>query len=123
MSEQLRVNPIACTGHGLCSELLPERVTLDEWGYPVISPRGDPREPAQGRTPRGHRLPRARPAAQWPPAGPVSSPGMETAIRRHGLTQASPGVFGPAAAMGPRAPGGLAGPRYPGRDGRLRRAA
>jgi ferredoxin len=37
MSEQLRVNPTACTGHGLCAELLPERVILDEWGYPVIS--------------------------------------------------------------------------------------
>jgi ferredoxin len=29
----LRVNPVACTGHGLCAEL----VTLDEWGYPVIA--------------------------------------------------------------------------------------
>jgi ferredoxin len=38
MSQRLRVNPIACTGHGLCAELLPERVILDEWGYPVISP-------------------------------------------------------------------------------------
>ena len=38
MSQRLRVNPIACTGHGLCTELLPERVSLDEWGYPVISP-------------------------------------------------------------------------------------
>ena len=37
MNQQLRVNPTACTGHGLCAELLPERVTLDEWGYPVIS--------------------------------------------------------------------------------------
>jgi ferredoxin len=36
MSERLRVNPIACTGHGLCAELFPERVWLDEWGYPVI---------------------------------------------------------------------------------------
>jgi ferredoxin len=34
MSEQLRVNPTACTGHRLCAELLPERVILDEWGYP-----------------------------------------------------------------------------------------
>ena len=33
---KLRVNPIRCTAHGLCSELLPERVSLDEWGYPVI---------------------------------------------------------------------------------------
>jgi ferredoxin len=37
MSKQLRVNPIACTGHGLCAELLPELVTLDEWGYPVLA--------------------------------------------------------------------------------------
>jgi ferredoxin len=37
MSQQLRVNPIACTGHGLCAELFPERVSLDEWRYPVIS--------------------------------------------------------------------------------------
>jgi ferredoxin len=32
----LRVNPIACTGHGLCAELLPERISIDEWGYPLI---------------------------------------------------------------------------------------
>lgn len=34
---QLRVNRIACTGHGLCAELLPELVALDEWGYPVMT--------------------------------------------------------------------------------------
>jgi ferredoxin len=34
---QLRVNPIACTGHGLCAELLPEMIALDEWGYPLLS--------------------------------------------------------------------------------------
>jgi ferredoxin len=32
----LRVDPIACVGHGLCAELFPERITLDDWGYPVI---------------------------------------------------------------------------------------
>lgn len=32
----VRVNPIACEAHGLCAELLPERITLDEWGYPII---------------------------------------------------------------------------------------
>ena len=26
-----------CKGHGLCAEVLPELVTLDEWGYPVVS--------------------------------------------------------------------------------------
>ncbi|HLQ57671.1 MAG TPA: ferredoxin [Streptosporangiaceae bacterium] len=43
MSQQLRVNPIACTGHGLCAELLPELITLDEWGYPVLDGRPVPR--------------------------------------------------------------------------------
>ena len=30
------VDPIACTGHGVCADLLPERITLDDWGYPMI---------------------------------------------------------------------------------------
>ena len=34
----LDVNPIACTGHGVCAELLPELITADEWGYPLIDP-------------------------------------------------------------------------------------
>jgi ferredoxin len=38
MAETLRVNPIACAGHGVCAELLPELVTLDEWGYPIVDP-------------------------------------------------------------------------------------
>lgn len=33
---RIHVNPIRCTAHGLCAELLPERVTLDEWGYPLV---------------------------------------------------------------------------------------
>jgi ferredoxin len=36
MSHRLRLNPIACEAHGMCAELLPERITLDEWGYPVL---------------------------------------------------------------------------------------
>lgn len=28
-----------CDGHGLCSRLLPEQITLDEWGFPVIDGR------------------------------------------------------------------------------------
>jgi ferredoxin len=38
----LKVNPIACTGHGMCAELLPELIAVDEWGYPVIDPRPVP---------------------------------------------------------------------------------
>jgi sulfoxide reductase heme-binding subunit YedZ len=35
--KHLLVNPIACSGHGLCAELLPELITLDQWGYPVLA--------------------------------------------------------------------------------------
>jgi ferredoxin len=38
VSERIRVNPIACQGHGLCAELFPERIRLDDWGYPIVDP-------------------------------------------------------------------------------------
>jgi ferredoxin len=38
MAQTLVVNPIDCTGHGVCAELLPELVSVDEWGYPIIEP-------------------------------------------------------------------------------------
>jgi ferredoxin len=25
-----------CDGHGLCAVLLPERIQLDDWGYPIV---------------------------------------------------------------------------------------
>jgi ferredoxin len=37
---KVTVNPIACSGHGVCAELLPELISLDEWGYPVIGSDG-----------------------------------------------------------------------------------
>jgi ferredoxin len=40
--ETLRVNPIACSGHGVCAELLPELIELDEWGYPITDPQPVP---------------------------------------------------------------------------------
>jgi len=36
MSPVIKVDPIACEAYGYCAELLPELVTLDEWGYPVV---------------------------------------------------------------------------------------
>ncbi len=36
MTMKLRIDPIACTGHGLCADLLPELIELDEWGYPIL---------------------------------------------------------------------------------------
>jgi ferredoxin len=42
MGARLRVNPIECAGHGLCAELLPELISLDEWGYPILPDRPVP---------------------------------------------------------------------------------
>ena len=41
---KIRIDRIACKGHGLCSELVPELISLDEWGFPVV---------AEGEVPRG----------------------------------------------------------------------
>jgi ferredoxin len=38
MNEDLVLDPIACVGHGLCAELFPERIALDDWGYPMLDP-------------------------------------------------------------------------------------
>ena len=32
----LRVDWPACTAHGLCAEILPEVVSLEPWGYPIV---------------------------------------------------------------------------------------
>jgi ferredoxin len=45
----LSVDFTACDAHGLCAELLPELIGLDEWGYPMI----------RGTVPQG-LLPEAR---------------------------------------------------------------
>jgi len=44
MSEQLElaIDRIRCDGSGLCAELLPERIRLDDWGYPIIEPGAIP---------------------------------------------------------------------------------
>ena len=57
MADTLRVNPINCTGHGVCAELLPELIAPGRVGLPD-------RRPAPG-APRRWTW---RPAARWPPA-------------------------------------------------------
>jgi ferredoxin len=37
MTLKLELNPIACTGHQLCADLLPEVIEVDEWGYPILT--------------------------------------------------------------------------------------
>jgi ferredoxin len=34
---RLRVDPIACDGRGLCAEVFPEMIWLDDWGFPIIA--------------------------------------------------------------------------------------
>ena len=62
-SPELRVNPIACEAHGLCIELLPELISADPWGYPVIAARPGARHAAAAGPPGRHRLPDARAVA------------------------------------------------------------
>jgi ferredoxin len=33
---ELVIDRIACDGFGLCAELLPELLELDDWGYPIV---------------------------------------------------------------------------------------
>jgi ferredoxin len=47
---RLVVDRIRCDGSGLCAELLPELVRLDDWGYPIV---------ASGRVP-AHLIPLAK---------------------------------------------------------------
>jgi ferredoxin len=50
----LSVDRIKCDGRGLCAELLPELIRLDDWGYPIL---------ASGRIPE-HLLPMATRAVE-----------------------------------------------------------
>ena len=36
-TQRLRVDWPSCQARGLCFELLPEVIELDDWGYPVIT--------------------------------------------------------------------------------------
>jgi ferredoxin len=36
---RLRVNPVLCSGYGYCAEIVPELISLDDWGFPIVSSR------------------------------------------------------------------------------------
>jgi ferredoxin len=36
VNPHLHIDPIACDGRGLCAELFPEWIALDDWGYPLV---------------------------------------------------------------------------------------
>ncbi len=44
---RLAVDPIACRAHGLCAEMLPDLIRLDEWGYPILDPDPIPQRRAR----------------------------------------------------------------------------
>jgi ferredoxin len=93
---KLRVNPIRCVAHGLCAELLPEHVTLDEWGYPILD--GNRIEPELERLAR--RAADACPTLalmlerdEQPDAGPNSkTAGALPPIRRDGAGGGRPAI-------------------------------
>ncbi len=33
----IAIDRIQCDGYGMCAELLPEMIELDDWGYPIVS--------------------------------------------------------------------------------------
>jgi ferredoxin len=55
---RLVVDWTRCDGHGLCAELLPEAVGLDEWNYPVVGRE----DLAEGLLPYAREAVRACPA-------------------------------------------------------------
>jgi ferredoxin len=36
VASKLRIDWIKCDGWGLCSDLLPELIDLDDWRYPIL---------------------------------------------------------------------------------------
>jgi ferredoxin len=41
---RIAIDPVACDRYGYCAELLPEAITLDEWGYPIVDGQPLPEE-------------------------------------------------------------------------------
>jgi ferredoxin len=39
---EIAVDRIACDGFGMCAELVPELIDLDDWGYPIVRAGGVP---------------------------------------------------------------------------------
>ncbi len=34
---EIAIDRIRCDGRGLCAELVPELIRLDDWGYPIVA--------------------------------------------------------------------------------------
>ena len=64
-ARRLRVDWPACKANGVCAEVLPDLVRLDEWGYPLIAVKPVPVSMAK----QAERAVRAVPDAGAAPGG------------------------------------------------------
>jgi len=67
---EIVVDRIRCDGSGLCAEVFPEMIQLDEWGYPIVAAVAVP----------DHLAPHARRAVAVCPVLALKL--RETAVRR-----------------------------------------
>ena len=61
---ELVIDRIACDGFGLCAELLPELIELDDWGYPIVKSAAVPDALLDHARAGRRALPGARPEAR-----------------------------------------------------------
>lgn len=40
--QTIAIDRIRCDGHGICADVVPEMIALDDWGYPIIEGRPVP---------------------------------------------------------------------------------
>ncbi|HEY8761201.1 MAG TPA: ferredoxin [Candidatus Dormibacteraeota bacterium] len=85
---ELAIDRTRCDGSRLCAELLPERIRLDDWGYPIITPGAIP----------AHLVPHARRAVAACPLLALSLRPAAAEQTMKGLTRAS----GAQRSMGPQ---------------------
>ena len=79
----LQIERIQCDGYGMCAELLPELLELDDWGYPIITTEGVPTELLE----HARRAVEACPVLALrliprPPAGPGGRPVVRPGLDR-----------------------------------------
>ena len=82
-------------GHGVCAELFPERVRLDDWGYPILDPTPIPSELRD----HAQRAVTACPNSRWLYTRTPSAP-----LRRRGSSAPPGGARGAPAAAGEHPP-------------------
>ena len=97
---RILIDPVACDAYGYCAELLPESISLDEWGYPIVDGKPLPPELAAAARRGGAGLSPARhhPAGaqerslRVPDGGTMARMSVERALTSVGLVVRPAGV-------------------------------